>query len=188
MFTADGVTVRPLDLADRAPMYRWYLDGTADRFSGWSKRISRDAFDLKWERLILDPPSGIILFAIDVADACVGRIELARIDRDNRHAAVGLLVGETSQWGKGIGAAALRLVADVAFSIENLERLYAHVFGFNTRSRRLMLRVGFQAEGVLRRHELHNGLRQDMHVFGLLREEFYATNGTLFPLPAAGAS
>jgi RimJ/RimL family protein N-acetyltransferase len=68
--------------------------------------------------------------------------------------------------------------------VENLERVYAHVFGFNERSRRLMTRVGFVPEGVLRRHEVHNGERHDRHVFGMLKDEFDARYETLFALPA----
>jgi RimJ/RimL family protein N-acetyltransferase len=46
-----------------------------------------------------------------------------------------------------------------------------------------MERVGFQLEGILRQHELHNGSRRDMHVFGMLKSEFYERYETLFKLP-----
>jgi RimJ/RimL family protein N-acetyltransferase len=183
MFSSEGVTLRPLSLIDRDRMYTWYLDTTTDRHGGWAKRCSREAYDLKWERLILDPPTGIIIFAIESADQCVGRIELAMIDRDNRNAAVGLFVGDRANWGQGIATKALRIVADFGFAVENLDRIYAHVYGFNERSQRLMLRAGFQAEGVMRRHELHNGELRDIHVFGLLKDEFYAVTPTLFAVP-----
>ncbi len=64
-----------------------------------------------------------------------------------------------------------------------LERVYAEVYGFNTRSRRLMERVGFQQEGILRQHEIHNGVRQDMYIFGMLKPEFYHRYETIFTLP-----
>ena len=46
-----------------------------------------------------------------------------------------------------------------------------------------MERVGFQKEGVLRQHEIHNGARQDMHFFGILKAEFYQKYETMFKLP-----
>jgi hypothetical protein len=46
-----------------------------------------------------------------------------------------------------------------------------------------MERVGFQEEGILHQHEIHNGVRQDMHVFGMLKSEFYQKYETLFKLP-----
>ncbi|MBA2392272.1 MAG: GNAT family N-acetyltransferase [Ktedonobacteraceae bacterium] len=60
--------------------------------------------------------------------------------------------------------------------------MYAEVYGFNTPSFRLMERVGFQREGILRQHEIHNGARQDMHIFGILKPEFYQRYQTLFRL------
>jgi RimJ/RimL family protein N-acetyltransferase len=44
----------------------------------------------------------------------------------------------------------------------------------------MFLRAGFQQEGVLRKHERHNGVQQDLYVFGILRDEFYAKNETIF--------
>ncbi len=67
--------------------------------------------------------------------------------------------------------------------MRSLERVYAEVYSFNQRSLRLMERVGFQEEGILRQHEIHNGVRQDMHFFGMLKSEFYQKYETLFKLP-----
>ena len=86
-------------------------------------------------------------------------------------------------WGRGIAITALRILLDYAFTVRNLERIYAEVYGFNQRSMRLMERVGFQKEGILRQHEIHNGARQDMHFFGMLKAEFYQKHETLFKLP-----
>jgi hypothetical protein len=60
---------------------------------------------------------------------------------------------------------------------------YSHVYGFNTRSQRLMEHVGFQREGILRQHDLQNGKRQDLHVYGILKPEFYERYPTIFTLP-----
>ncbi len=48
-----------------------------------------------------------------------------------------------------------------------------------------MERVGFRREGVLRQHETHNGARQDVHIFGLLKAEFYQRYPTLLGMPDA---
>lgn len=41
----------------------------------------------------------------------------------------------------------------------------------------------FQLGGVLRQHELYDGVRQDTHVFGILKPEFYRRYKTIFRLP-----
>jgi RimJ/RimL family protein N-acetyltransferase len=40
--------------------------------------------------------------------------------------------------------------------------------------------IGFQKEAILRKHEIHNGELQDMVVFGILKQEFYAKYDTMF--------
>ena len=47
-----------------------------------------------------------------------------------------------------------------------------------------MERVGFQQEGMLRQHDIHNGARQDTYIFGMLKSEFYLKYETIFTLGA----
>ncbi len=113
----------------------------------------------------------------------VGYVQLALVDRIERRAAVAIMLGDRATWGRGVGRTALRILADYAFAALDLERVYAEVYGFNYRSQRLMERVGFRREGILRQHELHNGVRQDVHVFDLLKADFYQRYPTLFAMP-----
>ena len=45
-----------------------------------------------------------------------------------------------------------------------------------------MERVGFYQEGLLRQHDIHNGVRQDTYIFGILKPEFYHKYETIFTL------
>lgn len=85
--------------------------------------------------------------------------------------------------GPWSGRTALRRLVDYAFAALNLERIYAEAYGFNLRLQRLMERMGFQCEGILRQHALRNGVRQDMPVVGLLKTDVYHGYPTLFALP-----
>ena len=145
--------------------------------------LSRTAFRRKYEQRITEAEKDLVMLGIEFEGQLVGYVQLALIDYDERRAAVGILVGEKNMWGHGIGKTALRILLDYAFTVSNLERVYAEVYGFNQRSLRLMERVGFQKEGVLRQHEIHNGARQDMHFFGMLKSEYYQKYETVFKLP-----
>ncbi len=151
--------------------------------AGWGRLRSRAAFQQKHEQRIREPEDDLVVFGVESEGRLVGYVQLALIDRTERRAAVASVIGDRSAWGRGVGSTALRILAGYAFAALNLERVYAEVYGFNLRSQRLMERVGFQREGVLRQHELHNGVRQDVHVFGLLKAEYYQRYPTLFELP-----
>jgi RimJ/RimL family protein N-acetyltransferase len=185
MFKLDGVTLRPLETSDIETLYAWDDDIEVSVLGGWVRQQSRTAVTRLWERRITEPAADMDWFGIEYEGKLAGYIQLALIDPVERRAAVGIAVGEKLLWGKGIAGRALRLLCDYAFTVRNLDRVYAEVYTFNTRSMHLFEGVGFQREGTLRQHEYHNGARQDLHVYGLLKEEFYARHPTIFKLPDA---
>lgn len=173
MLVHDTIRLRPLEFDDIDTLYTWATDLEIQVSAGWSQPLSLAAFREKHSRRITQPSDELILFAVAYEQQLVGHVQLALIDHVERRAAVGIVIGDKSVWGKGIGRASLTLLLDYAFTVQNLERIYAEAYGFNERSHRLLEGVGFQREGVLRQHEMHNGTRQDMHIFGILKPEFY---------------
>ncbi|HLX57809.1 MAG TPA: GNAT family protein [Ktedonobacteraceae bacterium] len=183
MFSFNGVTLRPLECDDIDTLYDWDTNIELGMLSGWSPIRSHAAYRQRYERRITEPEDDMYMFGIVVEERLVGYVQLALIERTERRAAVGIVIGVKEVWGRGIGSTALRILLDFAFTVRGLERVYAEVYGFNTRSLQLMERVGFQREGIFRQHEIHNGVRQDMHVFGMLKPEFYQRYETIFKLP-----
>ncbi|GLV60932.1 acetyltransferase [Dictyobacter sp. S3.2.2.5] len=182
MFALDDVSLRPLEIDDLDTLYDWEYDVELSLLAGWVPLLSKTAFRQKFEQRISEPRDDMKYFAINYEGRFVGFLQLARIDTDERRAAIGIIIGSKEHWGRGIGSTALRLVLDYAFTVKNLERVYAEVWGSNTRSQHLMERVGFQKEGILRQHEVHNGVRQDVHFYGILKPEFYQRYETIFKL------
>lgn len=183
MFSRNEVTLRPVDWSDKDAMYPWHCDSELEILSGWGPRRSRTTYEAKFREFLENPPGDLSVFAIEHRGKLAGRIELAEIDREHRRASIGLIIGDKRSWGTGIGTAAVVIALDYAFTVLNLERVFAHTYAFNERARRFMNSVGFVEEGVLRGHERHNGAAQDMCVFGMLADEFKERYETLFRLP-----
>jgi RimJ/RimL family protein N-acetyltransferase len=183
MFTYNEVTLRPFEIEDIDTFYKWDTNAEVNILSGWTPRRSKAQAQQFYEQRILEPPENLETFSILVKEQLTGYAQLALIDREEKRAAVGIVIGERQLWGRGIASTALRILLDYAFTVVGLEKVFAEVYGINTRSLHLMERVGFLKEGVLRQHEIHNGVRQDLHVFGMLKPEFYQRYETLFRLP-----
>lgn len=184
MFSLNNVTLRPLELDDIDTLYIWECDSELEILAGWGPKRSRTAFRERYEKRITEPEDDLAMLGIEVDNRLIGYVQLALIDEVERRAAMGLLIGDKLLWGRGIGTTALRLWLDYAFTVRSLERVFAETYSFNVRSQRLLERVGFQREGILRQHEIHNGARQDMHVFGILKPEFYQRYETIFKVPS----
>ena len=107
----------------------------------------------------------------------VGTIGLSHIDRTHRRAEYGILIGEPGARGKGLAAEASRLLLAYAFGALGLRRVYLHVFARNEDALRLYRRVGFQPEGVLRRHVRKGGEFLDVAVMAALADERSTSEG-----------
>lgn len=96
----------------------------------------------------------------------LGACDLSEIDRWNRRAEVGFMLGREA-WGQGYALEAMRSV--VAFAAgAGLRKLTARTHLGNRRSEALLEKLGFAEEGLLRGHIVKDGERRDCRVFGLL--------------------
>ena len=189
MFTLSKVTLRPLELEDMESVYTWMSDIEFNIWGGWTPVIavplSRDAFRSVFEQQFVRFKAEQIMLGIEFESRLVGFVQLTRIDQRMRRADIGIGIGEKNIRGQGIGKTALRLLLDYAFTVQGLERVSADVFSFNQRSQNLMERIGFQREGLLRQYSIHNGVRQDTYIFGLLKSEFYQKYETIFTVESS---
>lgn len=78
----------------------------------------------------------------------IGNSTLTRDVLNPRSADLGLLIGEKEFWGKGLGTEIIHEMTHVGFSLLDLERIHARVFGENTASRRIFEKCGFREVGV----------------------------------------
>jgi ribosomal-protein-alanine N-acetyltransferase len=100
-------------------------------------------------------------------DAFVGCCDLSEIDRWHRRAEVGFMVDKPF-WRGGYAFEAMEAVIGHAARGLNLKRLSARTHLGNTRSVQLLMRLGFEREGLLRGYIDRAGERRDCLVFGLL--------------------
>ena len=101
----------------------------------------------------------------------VGNVSLKNISQMMKHAEIGYGIGEAHQ-GRGVATAAVKMLVQKCFSESPLRKLIAYVHHENVASRRLLQKVGFTQEGILREHYIINGVAQNEIVFGLLKHEW----------------
>ena len=102
-------------------------------------------------------------------DDVIGTCTLFRIDPRHRHAEIGYAL-RSDRWGRGIAGEAVALVLDWAFRRLDLQRVEADIDPGNDGSRRLLSRLGFASEGVLRQRFFVGDEATDSEIFGLLAE------------------
>jgi ribosomal-protein-alanine N-acetyltransferase len=103
-------------------------------------------------------------------DVLIGTTTLWHIDAGNSRAEIGYALA-SRLWGQGYAQEALRVALGFAFDVLQLRRIEADVDPRNVASCRLLERVGFTREGVLRERWTVGGELQDSAIHGLLRGE-----------------
>jgi len=83
-------------------------------------------------------------------------------------AELGYWLGE-EHWGKGIMPRAVEKVVVHAFEALGLHRVYARVYANNKPSQRVMQKVGFEQEAILRKAAIKEGKIQDVYLYAMIR-------------------
>jgi len=104
----------------------------------------------------------------------LGTVGLHEIDRANGAARLGALIFRSADRGRGLGRRAIELAIEHAFQVLELNKVYLNVFAENARGQSLYCRMGFVAEGRLRREYRLDGTYHDLVRMALLRSEWPA--------------
>ncbi|HVO00389.1 MAG TPA: GNAT family N-acetyltransferase [Steroidobacteraceae bacterium] len=101
----------------------------------------------------------------------IGTCLLFHHEETSARAELGYVLGRR-HWGQGYMDEALRRLVDCAFGELALRRLEAEVDPRNARSARVLSRLGFVQEGLLRERWLTRGIPCSVNVYGLLQREW----------------
>lgn len=97
----------------------------------------------------------------------VGNIKL-EIDPRHRLGEIGILIGEKTVYGRGVGTKAITLLSTIACDQLRLRKLTAGCYGSNTGSRRAFEKAGFTVEGVRPEQFLLEDRAEDLILMGML--------------------
>jgi len=104
-------------------------------------------------------------------DAVVGTCTLFRFEPRHRRAEIGYAL-RSDHWGRGLGEEAASLALDWGFRTLGLHRVEADIDPRNAGSRRLLERLGFASEGLLRERYFVGEDTSDTELFGLLEGDW----------------
>jgi RimJ/RimL family protein N-acetyltransferase len=109
-------------------------------------------------------------------DRVVGTVLLFHFEEESRRAEIGYVLGR-KHWGQGFAQEGLSSLLEFAFGELGLRRLEAEIDPRNTASGKVLRRLGFTQEGLLRQRWSLKGEISDSSLYGLLRHEWEITRG-----------
>ena len=169
----DRLKLRPLRPEDAAALFAMYSDAEFMRY--WSFPVMtrfEEAVDYLARRIQGSATETEIVWAIELAATyeMIGTCCLFNADPSSKRAELGFGLHRPF-WGKGYMSEAARAVVDCGFDVLQLRRIEAEIDPRNTASARLLERLGFVKEGLLRERWIIDGEIADGAIYGLLRTD-----------------
>ncbi len=166
----ERLTLRPLEPSDAAAIHLMMSDVEVMAF--WDSAeiddpaLAAEIVEQELEEVVRDKAR---YWTMELADdgGFLGVCDLSEIDRRHSRADVGFMLARRF-WGQGYTFEAMHAVIGHAAQGLRLKRLQARTHLGNVRSLRLLDRLGFKREGLLRGYVERDGERRDVVLFGLL--------------------
>ena len=167
------VALRDFRSADAHAVHRWFntpqvIQGLVEQRDSFSEEEARrwveraahgDGSDLKWAVDVDERPEPAGFTAL----YGVGRQAAPEL---------GILIGDSDLWGRGVGTEAQRLTIERAFKELAAHRVFELILAENAAARHVVEKLGFGLEGIMRGHVRRGGRLLDVVVYGLSPEDF----------------
>ena len=172
----DNFYLRPLNLSDiDGPWFTWLNDPQVTQFQLKGYKPNSKENQRQYFLETNDSPNDVILgICLSDSDEHVGCVGLHAIDPIHSTAVLGIIIGEKSAWGRGIGKGAWQAITNYGFEVLNLRKICATVFDGNARSLKCAFAAGFVVEGTQIEQIYKNGKFLDLIHLGLLRSSWQA--------------
>jgi RimJ/RimL family protein N-acetyltransferase len=141
---AEGIRLRPLAVDDAAVLASWSRNDEFCRAADWSVGLPTSEHETFHRRIVEQPPDDLIRLGLEWQARLVGYVDLHGDEPERRE--LGFLVGPDF-WGRGLGTAGARAALDVAFTRLDLREVWAEAADANTRSIRILQRLGMRETG-----------------------------------------
>lgn len=162
--------LRPFEVTDVDDVWTYASDPEVAHFRPLPNPYTRnDALEFVKRQLQTDWSTDAE-FAIVHGQRVIGGLSLQVSPEDDR-AELGYLLGRR-WWGQGLATEAARAVVDWGFQRFNLYKVYARAHVDNSRSWRVMERLGMSREGVLRGHWKMQEEHVDLVYYAVFRDEW----------------
>ncbi|XP_050229429.2 uncharacterized protein LOC126678578 [Mercurialis annua] len=164
---ASRISLRPFKLSDADDLLKWFGDERVAKNTRWDAISSREEALAHLEKVAIPNPWH---YSICLDDRSIGYVAFwqGTLPYDKYKANVGYAVG-AEYWGQGIATVAVKKgLCRVFQDFPKLARVEAYTLVDNGRSQRLLQKLGFVNEGLLRKVFYYQGEVRDFLIFSFL--------------------
>ncbi len=162
-----NITLREIYESDIDTVLEWSQDQKFCQANSWS--IDRNPQEVRnwWIKCVNHSPENLVRMGIVLGKELIGYADLAFV---NEHAVeIGIAIGKSEMWGKGIGAQAAILAMEHGTKAYHLTEFFAETHEANIRSIKMLEKLGFQEVSRVG-YEEYKGKNSRLIQYELLKE------------------
>jgi [ribosomal protein S5]-alanine N-acetyltransferase len=168
------VALRALNSGDKESIFALFSDSEAMRYWSYPPYTELSQAEQRLEKDVAGVEKGEWLpWGVALGETLIGTVTLHDLNPEQGRAELGYMLGR-KYWGRGLAREAATLAIDHAFGTLGLRRLEADIDPRNVASAKLLERLGFQKEGVLRERWRVGEEISDTALYGLLKRDWEA--------------
>lgn len=167
------VRFRPVERGDLPLRVQWLNDPAVQNTLSYEMPVTLEKTEA-WLERHRDNPSRADFSVLTTEGEYIGFCGLLDIDRAASKAEHYITLGNETFRGKGFGRESYILLQMFAFDELGLNRLYGYQLTNNVAGHRLIEKLGWTREGLLRQDKLSHGKIVDRFIVSLLRSEWNA--------------
>ena len=171
MLYGTKIRLRALEREDIPRFVKWFNDPDVREHLAMYRPLSL-AQEAKWfeRHAELDPADHV--FAIETLEGVhIGNVGLHNVNWKDRHAELGIVIGEKEYWGQGYGTDTILTLLAYAFKALNLHRVFLRVDVDNPRGIHCYEKCGFRREGTLQQVVFRDGAYKDQYLMAILEDQ-----------------
>lgn len=176
MIKGKYVVLKEMEEKDAEILQKWYLDRDFRRSYDAYSSVSMENIlkDIRESGSLENPLTEKVyyLVASRKEEIPIGVGCIRNIDRQNGNAELVLGIGEKEKRLAGYGVDLMIALLDIVFYELNFEKAYLNILDNNKLGLKSALSFGFVEEGNLRKHRFVDGEYEDLHILGLIKEEY----------------
>ena len=173
----DRLILRQVTNDDAKSLLTYFSDTDVMKYYGLEpfKSIDDVLDEISWYKSLFEKGTGIRWgISLKGSDKIIGSCGFFNRAVEHSRTEIGYELSK-EYWGKGIAGEALESVVKYGFQNLQLERIEALVEPANLASLKLLDKIGFEKEGLLRHYEFTCGKFDDLYIYSILKSDLVTT-------------
>ncbi|MCG7344349.1 GNAT family N-acetyltransferase [Sporosarcina sp. ACRSL] len=138
----ESIVLRPLRIDDYETVLKWSKDDQFCSANDWERNRDEEELRQWWIFCVNNRADDFIRMGIELDGKMIGYADLANIEGNT--AEIGIAIGESSLWGRGIGYHAAQRLMEYASTKLGITVFTAETHETNKRSRKMLENLGFE--------------------------------------------